>query len=155
MPTPDATQPTAGTEPVVWDGRWETGDVIENPRSGEQVVFVSETADVLTMITTWTRPGHRATEHIHPNMEERFEVLDGRAAFQIDGVEVEASAGSVIVVPSGRRHLAWNPTDSPVRLRVEMRPGLRWAEFTTRFFAGDDPIQLLSEYADEVQLPPD
>ena len=53
-------------------------NMIENPRSGERVEFVSETSEALTMITTWTRPGHRTTEHIHPNMEEQFEVLEGR-----------------------------------------------------------------------------
>jgi quercetin dioxygenase-like cupin family protein len=128
--------------------------VIENPRTGEQVERIAETPEVLTMITTWTRPGHRATEHIHPIMEERFEVLEGRAAFRIDGVEIEAAAGSFVVAPPGRRHLAWNPTDEPVRLRIEMRPALRWWSFTTRFFAGDDPIALLDEYRDEVALPP-
>jgi len=129
--------------------------MIENPRSGEQVEFIAESPDVLTMVTTWTRPGHRAAEHVHPRMEERFEVLDGRAAFRIDGVEIEASPGTVVVAPPGRRHLAWNPTDAPVRLRIEMRPALRWREFTTRFFRGDDPIQLLAEYTDEVELPAD
>ena len=124
--------------------------VIENPGSGERVEFVSETSEVLTMLTTWTRPGHRATEHIHPNMEERFEVLEGRAAFRIDDVEVVAAAGEVVVVPPGSRHLAWNPTDSPVRLKIEMCPGLRWAEFTRQLFRGDDAMQLLSEYSAEV-----
>ena len=47
-----------------------------------------------------------------------------------------------------------NPTDAPVRLRIEMRPALRWAEFTRPFFAGDDPAALLAEYAAEVTLPP-
>ena len=107
------------------------------------------------MVTTWTRPGHRAAEHVHPLMEERFEVLDGRATFRIDGIEIEAAKGTVVVAPPGRRHLAWNPTDGPVRLKIEMRPPLRWREFTARFFGGDDPIQLLSEYAEEVQLPTD
>jgi hypothetical protein len=40
-----------------------------------------------------------------------------------------------------------------VRLKIEMRPGLRWAEFTRRLFAGDDPRQLLSEYSAEVVVP--
>ena len=132
----------------------DTCGVIENPRTGEQVERVSETPERLTMITTWSRPGHRAAEHIHPNMEERWEVLEGRAAFRIDGIEVEATVGSVVVAPPGRRHVAWNPTDEPVRLRIEMRPALRWWAFTTRFFRGDDPIALLDEYADEVALPP-
>jgi hypothetical protein len=42
-----------------------------------------------------------------------------------------------------------------VQLRIEMRPALRWREFTTRFFAGEDPIALLVEFSDEVTLPPD
>jgi len=129
--------------------------MIENQRTGEQVEFVSESPELLTMVTTWTRPGHRALEHVHPIMEERFEVLEGRAAFRIDGVVIDAAVGTVVAVPPGRRHLAWNPTDEPVRLRIEMRPALRWREFTTRFFRGDDPVKLLAEYADEVQLPPD
>lgn len=127
--------------------------VIENPRSGERVEFMSETPEALTMLTTWTRPGHRATEHIHPNMEEQFEVLEGRAAFVVDGIEVMATAGEIVIARPGSRHLAWNPTNAPVRLKIEMRPGLRWAEFTRRFFRGDDPIQLLREYRAEVVLP--
>ena len=128
--------------------------MIENPRTGEQIEFLSESPEMLALLTTWTRPGHRALEHLHPGMEERWHVLEGRAAFTIDGVEVEAAAGSVVVAPPGRRHLAWNPTDEPVRLRIEMRPALRWREFTTRLFRGDDAAALLAEYADEVQLPP-
>jgi len=107
------------------------------------------------MLTTWTRPGHRAAEHVHPAMEERFEVLQGRARFRIDGVQLDATAGSVVVVPSGRRHVAWNPTESPVQLRIEMRPALRWAEFTRRFFAGEDPIGLLEQFRADVVPPTD
>ena len=127
--------------------------MVENPRSGERVEFVSETSEALTMLTTWTRPGHRIAEHIHPNMEERFEVLEGRAAFRVDGIEIVAAAGEIVIAWPGSRHLAWNPTDAPVRLKIEMRPGLRWAEFTRRFFQGDDPMQLLHEYNAEVVLP--
>ena len=58
------------------------------------------------------------------------------------------------MVAPGTVHLAWNPTDGPVELRIEMRPALRWAEFTRRFFAGDDPVALLDEYSAEVVLPP-
>ena len=31
-----------------------------------------------------------------------------------------------------------------------MRPALRWAEFTRRFFAGEDAAALLAEFAPEV-----
>jgi quercetin dioxygenase-like cupin family protein len=127
--------------------------VIENPRTGEQIEVLSDDDHGLVMVATWTRPGHRAIEHVHPGMEERWTVLDGRAAFRVDGVEVEGAPGTVVVAPPGRRHLAWNPTDEPVRLRIEMRPGLRWAEFTRRLFAGEDPAALLGQYPDEIALP--
>jgi mannose-6-phosphate isomerase-like protein (cupin superfamily) len=126
--------------------------VIENPRTGEQVEFISETPELLVMDVTWTRSGRRALAHIHPSMEERWEVLEGRAQFTIGGVGHVAGPGDVVVAAPGTRHLAWNPTGEPVRLRIEMRPALRWREFTTRFFAGDDPIELLDEFAAEVCL---
>lgn len=128
---------------------------ITNPRTGEQVTFVGETPDALLMDVVWTRPGHRASAHVHPAMEERFTVLEGCAAFRVEGRDdLFAGAGETVTVPAGTTHLAWNPTDGPVRLRIEMRPGLRWAEFTTRFFAGEDPAALLAAFAREVVLPP-
>jgi mannose-6-phosphate isomerase-like protein (cupin superfamily) len=128
--------------------------MVENDRTGERIEFVVETDDLLRMDVTWTRPGHRAVRHLHPGMEERWTVLDGRAAFEIDGVTVEATAGTTVVAPPGRPHLAWNPTDQPVRLRIEMRPALRWGELTRRLFAGEDAVALLDEHRDEVVLAP-
>ncbi|HEX7135452.1 MAG TPA: cupin domain-containing protein [Iamia sp.] len=130
---------------------------VENPRTGEQVTFVSETSDLLVMDVAWTRPGHRALEHLHPGMEERFSVVEGRAAWRLGGPggsTVEGGPGTEVTVPAGVVHLAWNPSDEPVRLRIEMRPALRWREFTTRFFAGEDPIALLEVFAAEVRLRP-
>jgi quercetin dioxygenase-like cupin family protein len=128
---------------------------ITNPRTGEQVTFVAETSGALLMDVVWARPGHRASAHVHPGMEERFTVTAGRAAFRIDGrADLVAGAGETVVVPPGTAHLAWNPTDGPVHLRIEMRPALRWAQFTRRFFAGEDPAGLLAAFADEVVLPP-
>lgn len=126
--------------------------MIENERTGEQVEFLVETAELLQMEVRWTRPGRRAVRHAHPGMEERWEVLDGRGAFEVDGVLVEAGPGSWVVAPPGRPHLAWNPTDDPVKLRIDMRPALRWAEFTRRFFSGEDAAHLLAHFSDEIVL---
>ena len=128
--------------------------MIENPATGEHVDFVSEDPDLLVMDVAWTRPGHRAVEHLHPGMEERWTVIEGRAAWKVDGVEVEGGPGTTVVAPPGRRHIAWNPTDEAVRLRIEMRPALRWAEFVRRLFAGEDAAVLLAEFSDEIALPP-
>ncbi len=126
--------------------------MIQNPRTGEQIEFEVRSPEVLVMHSTWTRPGHRAVEHVHPEMEERFEVLEGKAAFRIEGTERTASAREVVVVSPGTPHLAWNPTDGLVRLRITMRPALRWAELTERLFAGEDPVALLTQFAREVAL---
>jgi len=124
-----------------------------NPLTGERVTIVSETPDLLEMDVVWPRPGHRAAAHIHPEMEERYEVVSGTAAFRTGEAEEQtAGPGEVVVVPPGTRHLAWNPTDAPVHLRIEMRPALRWAQFVERLFAGEDPVALLREFSREITV---
>lgn len=127
--------------------------MIENPRTGEQIVFEVRTPELLVMRSTWTRPGRRAAAHVHPAMEERYDVLAGQAAFRIAGVERIVGSAQTVIVPPGTPHLAWNPTDGVVELRITMRPALRWAEFVERLFAGGDPAVLLHEYAPEIRPP--
>jgi mannose-6-phosphate isomerase-like protein (cupin superfamily) len=126
--------------------------MIENPRTGERIVFEVRTPDVLVMESTWTRPGRRAAAHVHPKMEETYEILEGRAAFRIAGIESTAGPGETVVVPPNTAHLAWNPTNAPVRLRITMRPALRWAEFVERLFGGADAAELLREFNREIRL---
>jgi mannose-6-phosphate isomerase-like protein (cupin superfamily) len=127
-------------------------EMIENPRTGEQIEFEIRTPEVLVMYAVWPRPGRRAAAHVHPEIEERYEVLEGRAAFQIAGVQSEAGPGETVVVPPGTLHLAWNPTAEPVRLRITMRPALCWAEFVERLFTGEDPTALLRQFQREIAL---
>ena len=125
--------------------------MLEDPRTGQTVVFVSEAPDLLVMENVWTRPGGRSARHAHPGMEERWEVLDGRAAFAIGDAEpVELGPGESIVAPPGVPHVAWNPTGDEVRLRIEMRPARRWRAFVERLFAGEDAAALLREFPDEI-----
>src|SRR3954447_17157425 len=67
--------------------------MVESPRTGERVEFLRDDGKVLEMELTWPRPGLRAAEHVHPEMEERYEVVAGRAAFPVGGVEREAGPG--------------------------------------------------------------
>lgn len=115
----------------------------ENNVSGEIIEVLSESAELLVMRATWTRPGHRAIAHSHPAMQERWEVLQGEASFDIDGVVNELGPGGSIVAEPGQRHLAWNSSGERVVLRIEMRPGLRWTEFVRRLFTGEPAMPLL------------
>jgi quercetin dioxygenase-like cupin family protein len=117
----------------------ESGQTVENPATGERVTFLRTAAqtggELLELELVWPRAGARAPEHVHPEMEERYEVLEGTAAFRIGGDERSGGPGDVITVPPGTPHLAWNPTAGQVRLRVEFRPALRWEDFVERLFA--------------------
>ena len=130
-------------------------ETLVNPATGERVTFVSEAPELLVMETVWPRPGRRAPQHVHPEMQERWEVLEGRAAFRIGGEETEVGPGGAVVAPAGVPHVAWNPTDAPARLRIEMRPALRWRAFVERLCAAGgapDPA-LLREFRREVAPP--
>ena len=129
------------------------GDTVENAATGERITFVSIDDELLVMDAVWPRPGHRAVEHVHPGREERWRVVAGQATCRIGAEEVEAGPGDAVVAPAGTPHLAWNAADGEVRLRIEMRPALRWAEFTERLFRGDPPLELLREFSQEIALP--
>jgi quercetin dioxygenase-like cupin family protein len=135
------------------------GQTVVNAETGERVTFVKTAADtggeLLVLELVWPRPGQRAPEHVHPEMEERYEVVSGTAAFRVGGEERTAAPGEVVTVPPGTPHLAWNPTQGEVRLRVEFRPALRWEEFVVRLFAGEEPVpDLMREFRREIAPPP-
>lgn len=52
----------------------------------------------------WVDPGGGVPAHVHPSMEERFTVLDGRAEFLSGRRWTGADAGETVVVPAGTRH---------------------------------------------------
>jgi len=128
--------------------------LLVNPVTGEEVTVVAESPGVLVLEALWPRPGHRASPHVHPKLEERFEVLEGRAGFLVgDAPERLASPGDVVLVPPGTTHLAWNAADGPTRVRMEFRPPGRWLEVIERLFAGEPSPTLLRDFPDELAPP--
>jgi quercetin dioxygenase-like cupin family protein len=111
---------------------------IENPITGERIVFRRTAADsggeLLELDDFWVRPDHQVPEHVHPEMEERWEVIDGAARFRLDGVEISARPGDVVVAPPGTPHSAANAARGETHVRIQMRPALRWEEFVVRLF---------------------
>ena len=149
----------------------KSGDELFNSLTAERIVFrkTAEETDgaLLEMDDYWEAPGHRAPEHIHPQMQERWEVIAGCARFRIDGVERSAGPGEVVIAPPGVRHMAWNPGTESVHLRIQMRPALRWETFVERLFAllsgpmgstaeaGEALLELMRGFPAEIALPPD
>jgi quercetin dioxygenase-like cupin family protein len=137
---------------------------VVNSATGERIVFLRTAAEtrgeVLEMEDFWPQLDHRTPRHVHPEMEERWEVMQGRVGFCIGAMEKVVGPGEIVVAPAGTPHWAWNADDSEVRLRIEMRPALRWQEFVERLFALSeaDPAEqqigavdaLLAEFSREV-----
>ena len=128
---------------------------IVNPLTNESVEFLAETPDLLVMENVWTRPDHRTIEHVHPGMEERWEVLEGRVGFRIGGEEEVCGPGESAAAPPGVPHMAWSVDGTEVGLRIEMRPALRGREFVERLFAngGVPEPGMLAEFGNEVGPP--
>src|SRR6202000_2859461 len=68
---------------------------------------------------------------VHPHQDERFEVLAGDAAFDIDGVHHVLGAGDTISVPRGTRHTFANAGADEMRVRFEFSPA---PSSTERFY---------------------
>ncbi|MEA2442498.1 MAG: hypothetical protein QOH76_3922 [Thermoleophilaceae bacterium] len=136
------------------------GETVVNPATGERVTFVRIAAEtngeLLELELVWPHKGQRAPAHVHPEMEERYEVVAGTAAFRIGSDdERTAGPGETVTVPPGTTHLAWNPADEETRLKVEFRPALRWEEFVVRLFAGNEPVaDLMREFRREIAPSP-
>jgi mannose-6-phosphate isomerase-like protein (cupin superfamily) len=132
------------------------GDQLFNPLTGERIVFrvtACETGGaLLEMDAFWAGAARRAVEHVHPEMQERWEVIAGHARFRIDGVQRTAGPGEVVVAAPGSAHEAWNPAAEPAHVRIQMRPALDWERFVERLFAISGAAHEAGQPAPEAKL---
>jgi len=56
------------------------------------------------------------TRHSHPETDEFFLVLSGELTIRMDDGDVVLSAGDSFVVPQGRFHQPWSPSESTLLL---------------------------------------
>ena len=74
------------------------GDAIENPVTGERIVFrktARETNGEAVVIEAHVQPsGFVAAAHVHPHQEERFQVLRGSVGFRVGRKRSVAGPGS-------------------------------------------------------------
>jgi quercetin dioxygenase-like cupin family protein len=114
--------------------------------------------EVLEMEATYGGTGGLPPEHLHPLQTERFEVLEGSVRAIIGGDERRYEAGETFEVAPGTPHQMG--ADSPARMRWEVRPAMRTAEFFERLF-GDGPdsarnatsiADFFAEFSDEFRL---
>jgi hypothetical protein len=61
---------------------------------------------------------------VHPNQEERFEILSGNVRFRKGMRKIDAKAGDVVVVEPGKAHKLKNDGETGAAMRVVVSPAL-------------------------------
>jgi quercetin dioxygenase-like cupin family protein len=106
--------------------------MVEDPVLRQRLQF-SRTTDPdgseVLHVKIWVDPGGGVTPHVHPAMEERFEVLEGRPSFLAGGSWTTAGPGKTVVVPAGMRHAYRNRSDTTVHMVCHARPPSTLQEF--------------------------
>jgi quercetin dioxygenase-like cupin family protein len=114
------------------------GDVIENPVTGERLVFRKtsrETNGEAVVIETFVKPhGFVAAAHLHPYQEERFQVLRGTVGFRVGREEIVAGPGQRLTVPAGTAHKFWNAGEDEAHFVCEVRPALQFEQLIETMF---------------------
>lgn len=114
------------------------GDVIENPVTGERLVFLKtsrETNGEAVVFETFVKPdGFVAAAHVHPHQEERFLILHGTVGFRLGREKILADPGQRVTVPAGRAHKFWNAGDCEAHFVCEVRPALRFDQLIETMF---------------------
>jgi quercetin dioxygenase-like cupin family protein len=106
--------------------------VVEDPTFKQRLSF-SRSVDVdgseVLHVETWVEPGGGVPAHVHPAMEERFQVLEGRASFLAGRKWRTAGPGETVIVPAGVRHAYRNRGDVTAHVVCQVRPPSRLQEF--------------------------
>jgi quercetin dioxygenase-like cupin family protein len=107
-------------------------------------------AGVLEMEAIYGGTGQFPPKHFHPSQTEHFEVLEGTVRTIVDGEEHSYAAGDTFEVPAGAVHQM--AADPPARLKWEVRPALRTAEFFETLYSPTAPADFLEQFAAEVRF---
>ena len=147
------------------------GDTIENPVTGERIVFRKTSRDTggeAVVIECFVKPhGFVAAAHVHHAQEERFEILRGTVGFHTPLGERLAGPGERVTVPAGTPHKFWNAGEDEAHFLCEIRPAQQFTELLETMFSlaldgktnrkgMPSPLRLAviaNHHIDDVQLP--
>jgi quercetin dioxygenase-like cupin family protein len=102
-------------------------DEVDDPRSGQRVVFRRIDADVLELDLFVSR-GAFVREHIHPTQEETLTGVAGTFVQVVDGKPHTIGPGDTVVIPPRTPH-NYDSAPEDSQLLVTVRPGLELDRF--------------------------
>jgi len=103
------------------------GDVFEIARTGERFVFRKRPRDTngeLLEIDFFVKQ-FAPRRHVHALVEERVEVISGKARVRVGRKEWSAGPGETVVFPPGVGHTFWAEGDEMLHFRCEVRPPMQ------------------------------
>jgi quercetin dioxygenase-like cupin family protein len=107
-------------------------NVVVDPALRQRLSFrrtVDEDGGEALLIEVWVDPGGGVPPHVHPAMEERFEVLAGHPSFLAGRKWQTAGPGETVVVPPGTRHAYRNKGEEVAHVVCHARPPSSLQEF--------------------------
>ena len=103
--------------------RQEEGRVLH--AFGQEVIIHLDGERTGGKLTAWTNinpPGDGPPPHYHSIEDETFHVIDGRAAFLVNGEWREVGPGGSAFMPHGSVHTFKNVGDGPLRMFITTTP---------------------------------
>lgn len=100
-------------------------EVTEDPVFGQRLGFqrtTGEGGEEVLRIDVWVDPGGGVPAHVHPSVEEHFEVQSGRPDFLAGRTWRTYEPGQAILVPPGLRHAYRNRGDEVAHFVAHARP---------------------------------
>jgi quercetin dioxygenase-like cupin family protein len=117
-------------------------------QDGYVLRLVSIEPELLQMEASYGGTGQFPPRHYHPSQDEHFEVLEGTVRTIIEDEERTYEAGETFDIAAGTAHQL--AADPPARLKWEVRPALRTAEFFETVYGGEIPADLREQFSAEV-----
>jgi quercetin dioxygenase-like cupin family protein len=103
--------------------------LIEDPVMKQRLGFQPAEDGTAVLVEMWVEPGGGVPPHVHPSMEERFEVISGELSFLSGRKWQTAAAGETVVVPAGTRHAYRNSGEEPAHGICRASPPQSLQEF--------------------------
>jgi quercetin dioxygenase-like cupin family protein len=103
--------------------------LIEDPVMKQRLRFQPAEDGDAVLVEMWVEPGGGVPPHVHPSMEERFEVISGELSFLSGRKWQTAAPGETVVVPAGTRHAYRNSGDGPAHGICRASPPQSLQEF--------------------------
>lgn len=86
------------------------------PTDGEPIRSVVTESQDAVVVAWYIKPGQTILPHIHPDGQDTWIILTGKAEYYLDqvGTTKPITAGDVVVAPSGCVHGVFNNGDQPL-----------------------------------------